>query len=373
MCTAIDMFDINGLHKLSEECIEQREDIIRYHAQNPRAAFYVSTSGGADSQAMYAVVKRLVPHYRIFLVHAHLGVVEHAGTIAHIKTNAKHPLNVVRNQNMDLIDMVLLRKKFPSPGIRNCTSSLKTSPIDSFIRAHSKQFGYNVVFNCTGLRSDESTARAKKSPLFENKRLTTKTRLAFDWMPVFHLTKQEAFDLIKEDGQKISSVYGNRPYGGDVGNFRYSCIFCVLGCKNDLRNGAQKYNDHYHQMLALEVVIGHTMFSRSKTVHTDREYKKGDKLAEGTVMESELNSSKRAIMPYKNRIAIPVSLSERTEVPINEILLQKHINELKSRLMELEAQKVIKERIKQKEKLAKKNKKGSKTKKRCANTVDWVG
>ena len=60
------------------------------------ARFYVSHSGGKDSQAMYAIVRELVPHQQIVVVHANLGRHEWTGIEKHIRANIAHPLHVVR-------------------------------------------------------------------------------------------------------------------------------------------------------------------------------------------------------------------------------------------------------------------------------------
>jgi len=190
-----DMFNINGKEKLSEECVEQREDIIRFQAKNSKAVFFVSHSAGKDSQAMYITVSKLVPRERIVVIHANLGAVEHKGVIEHIKSTTVHETHVVRNEKKDFIDMVLMRGMFPSAQYRTCTSDLKTSQIDMFIRRYMKENGYSVGFNCTGLRSEESTKRAMKNPLWINSRIKkTAKRVVYDWMPVFHLTENEVYD-----------------------------------------------------------------------------------------------------------------------------------------------------------------------------------
>ena len=58
------------------------------------AVLYVSHSGGRDSQAMYARIRRRLPHDRIVVVHADLGEIEWEGVQDHIRANIAHELHV---------------------------------------------------------------------------------------------------------------------------------------------------------------------------------------------------------------------------------------------------------------------------------------
>ena len=89
-----DLFDVNGADKLNEQCVSEREEIIEYHAKNPKCLFFISLSGGKDSQAQYIKVQSMVPKERIVVIHANLGAVEHDGVIEHIKGTIDHELHV---------------------------------------------------------------------------------------------------------------------------------------------------------------------------------------------------------------------------------------------------------------------------------------
>ena len=135
-----------------------------------------------------------------------------------------------------------------------------------------KEHGYTTGFNVSGLRAEESTGRAMKNPLWVNKSLTLASgaRTVFDWMPIFHYSEFDVYEAIRQAGQKPHPAYGDRAEGGVQGNSRLSCILCIMGSrKSDLERGANNYKDHYHEMVALENVTGHTMFGKSKIVHTE--------------------------------------------------------------------------------------------------------
>ena len=122
---------IDGDNKLAAESIEAREQIIRWHATNPKAVFVCSVSGGKDGQAMYLMLRDMIPENRLIVVHANLGVVEHDGVLTHIKNHIDdvHELVVLKHESKDLLTMTLEKGMWPSPQYRNCTSTLKTSLI----------------------------------------------------------------------------------------------------------------------------------------------------------------------------------------------------------------------------------------------------
>ncbi|WP_028085670.1 phosphoadenosine phosphosulfate reductase family protein [Dickeya zeae] len=218
------------------------------------AIFYVSHSGGKDSQAMYALLSEHIPHNQIVVIHASLGDVEWPGVIEHIKENTTHDLNIVQ-AGKNLLGMVKSRGKWPSASFRQCTSDLKRGPIQKFIRQDIKRRGGGIAVNCMGLRSQESAARAKRNPLSLNKSQSVRGRDVYDWLPVFDLTTEQVFETIASAGQKPHWAYS-------TGNERLSCMFCIMGSLNDLRNAATLNPYLYRRYISLERDIGHTMFTK---------------------------------------------------------------------------------------------------------------
>lgn len=220
------------------------------------AIFYVSHSGGKDSQAMYAEMRKVIPHDQIVVVHASLGEVEWPGVIEHIRQNIDHPLNVVQ-AGKTFLGMVEKRGMWPSSAHRQCTSDLKRGPIFKFIRNNLKARGATVAINCMGLRAQESTARAKKTPLAYNNMQSSRGRAVWDWLPLFHLSTAKVFGIIRDAGQK--------PFWAYEKNERLSCVFCIMGNQNDLRHGAERNPELFRKYVELEKKIGHTMFMKGKT------------------------------------------------------------------------------------------------------------
>ncbi len=229
------------------------------------ATFYVSHSGGKDSQAMYSLIREIVPNDQVVVVHANLGEVEWHGVIDHIRANIEHPLNIVEGVWADgspktLINMVENRAQkrpdapaWPSSKNRYCTSDLKRDPIHKFIRHDMKNRGAMIGLNCTGIRAEESVGRAKKNPFDICKRLTNKSRTVYEWMPIFDWSTQDVFAYIESVNQKPFWAYAE-------GNERLSCVFCILGSPTDLTNGLKHRPELFEKYMKLEKLTGNTMF-----------------------------------------------------------------------------------------------------------------
>ncbi|WP_233977304.1 phosphoadenosine phosphosulfate reductase domain-containing protein [Pectobacterium versatile] len=222
---------------------------------NAGAIFYVSHSGGKDSQAMYALMLQHIPHHQIEVIHASLGDVEWPGVIAHIQENIEHELNIVQ-ANKTFLGMVESRGMWPSAQYRQCTSDLKRGPIQKFIRHDIKRRGGGIAVNCMGLRAQESAARAKRQPLRHDKRQSAGVREVYDWLPIFDLTTELVFQAIADVGQKPHWAY-------KTGNERLSCMFCIMGSRNDLRNAAKQNAHLYRRYVSLERKTEHTMFTKA--------------------------------------------------------------------------------------------------------------
>lgn len=223
------------------------------------AIFYVSHSGGKDSQALYLHLSEFVPADQISVVHADLGHIEWEGTQDHINATIQHPLNVVR-AGKTFFDMVRHRARtrpdvpsWPSSATRQCTSDLKRGPIHKFIRNDMKQRGATLALNCTGIRAEESPSRAKKNPLKVNAALSRAGRTVYEYMPIHSWNTDRVFNRISQSDQTVHRCYER--------NKRMSCVFCIMGCSNDLKHGAEQRPELLKEYLDLEAETGWTMFN----------------------------------------------------------------------------------------------------------------
>ena len=221
------------------------------------ALIAINVSGGKDSQAMTILLSRIVPRDQLVVVHAPLGEVEWPGTVEHIENTmpAGVPLIFARTASgKSLLERVEERGKFPSMRNRFCTSDLKVSPIERELRRYLKthpRFAGRIV-SAMGIRRDESTARSKRTPWTRSDRNSRAGREWFDWLPIFDLTVDDVFRIIREAGQSPHWVYAQ-------GMSRCSCSFCIFSSRSDARRAAELRPSLYRKYVALEKRIGHTL------------------------------------------------------------------------------------------------------------------
>ncbi len=242
---------------------EQTKAMTWSEVSNKGGLFFISHSGGKDSQAMYAhlIVDLKIPREQVVVVHAHLGAIEWSGVREHIEANINEHLHVVQavdknGDDKDFISMVKTRGMWPAPAYRQCTSDLKRGPIYKFIRATMKARGVSLAVNCTGMRAEESASRAKRPDWAINSQLSKAGREVYEWLPIQDWSTKRVFDRIREAGQYPFPAYGEN---GEL-NERLSCVFCIMGSVNDHRNGAANRPELYEQLVNMEKEMGHTMF-----------------------------------------------------------------------------------------------------------------
>ena len=216
----------------------------------------VNSSGGKDSQAMTILLSRIVPSRQMVVVHAPLGEVEWAGTIELIENTIPADVPLIFAQvasGKSLLERVEERGKWPGIRQRWCTGDFKRTPIERELRRYLKahpRFGGRLV-NCLGIRREESTARAKRIPWRRNDRMSAAGRTVFDWLPIFNLSTEEVFGVIRDAGQSPHWIYRHLS--------RCSCAFCIFSSPEDLRRAAELRPDLYRRYADIERHIGHTL------------------------------------------------------------------------------------------------------------------
>jgi len=228
------------------------------------AMFVINHSGGKDSQAMYLLLRGLVPAAQRVIVHADLGEVEWPGAVDQIKaTTAGEPLHVCRSRR-GLLQMIAERGMFPSPSQRQCTSDLKRGPIERTVRAVTRERkaagieAWGLVVNCMGMRAEESPGRSKLTPFKRHEGNSKAGREWYDWLPIHDLTTVEVFARIAAAGQAPHWVYA-------AGMSRFSCCFCIMSNKADLTTAARLNPDLYRRYVELERLTGQVMMMPSKS------------------------------------------------------------------------------------------------------------
>ncbi len=221
------------------------------------ALMAINSSGGKDSQAMTILLARIVPRHQLVVVHAPLGEVEWPGTIEHIENTIPAGVPLIFApvaSGKSLLERVEERGKFPGPQFRWCTADLKRSPIERELRHYLKaqpRFAGRII-SAIGIRRDESSARSKRIPWVRSDRNSRAGREWFDWLPVFDLTADDVFRVIRDAGQSPHWVYAQ-------GMSRCSCTFCIFSSRSDLRRAAELRPSLYRKYAGLEKRIGHTL------------------------------------------------------------------------------------------------------------------
>jgi 3'-phosphoadenosine 5'-phosphosulfate sulfotransferase (PAPS reductase)/FAD synthetase len=232
------------------------------------ALFVCSHSGGKDSQAMLNHLLERIPRAQLVVVHATLDRIEWPGALEHAERQARSaelPFIVAR-ANRDLLTMVYERfakrpevPSWPSAKHRQCTSDLKRGPIEREVRRYALQHGFRSIVMCIGIRAEESPQRAKHRELTRSAAASNSRRTWYEWLPVFRLTTAEVFMVIACNGQRAHYAYA-------LGNQRLSCIVCIFGSRNDLRNGARYNPAVVAEYQAAEAHTGYTMHMSQRSL-----------------------------------------------------------------------------------------------------------
>lgn len=228
----------------------------------------IGVSGGKDSQAATIAtiqhLDRLGHRGPRILVHSDLGIVEWDDSIHVCRDMARHfgiELVIVRRQAGDLMERwearwessiyrycnlltVTLVPCWSTPKLRFCTSELKTHVIAAELR---RRFPRQHVVNVTGIRRQESAARAKAT-IYSH----AKTGNLIDWRPILEWTEQEVFSAINASGMACHPAY--RCFGMS----RVSCRFCIMSSLPDLAAAARQPEAAplYRRMVTLEADSG---------------------------------------------------------------------------------------------------------------------
>lgn len=234
-----------------------------------QAAVAIGVSGGKDSQACalqtFAYLDAVGHTGPRLLVHSDLGVVEWAashpicGELAqHLKTEllvvsrragglmerweSRWASSQRRYEQMETMTLVL---PWSTPGMRFCTSELKTHIITAALK---KRFPDRPIINVTGVRRDESAARAKSSVAQQNQSASRPKSPFWEWRPLVDYSTEQVFAAIAQSGLKPHPAYT------EYGMSRVSCVFCIMSNKSDMEAAVrpEAHTPLYKRMVALE-------------------------------------------------------------------------------------------------------------------------
>ena len=154
---------------------------------------------------------------------------------------------------------------FRSTQYRQCTSDLKCVPIEKYIRA----LPFRLIFNCIGIRSEESPPRSKLPPLSVNSSLTTKSCTVYNWLSIFDESLSDVLTGHWKSSVPVHPVYVPAFHrDGTVGGYlrRLSCWLSIFSTDSDLLSIRQHDPEAFHAVSELEQKIGFTMRSTGSLV-----------------------------------------------------------------------------------------------------------
>lgn len=232
----------------------------------------LGVSGGKDSVVMADVVQAALRERgyagELLLVHSDLGRIEWKDSLPTCERLADAlglELLVVRRQAGDMVDRWLTRwannvaryanlacvkliLPWSTPAMRFCTSELKTAII---CRALIGRWPGQTIVSATGVRRDESSARAKSPITKPQPRLTSVTHqtTGHDWHPILEMTKAEVFTHIAARSLPLHEAYTT------YGSSRVSCAFCIMSSAADLlaSSSCPANQEVYRELVDLEI------------------------------------------------------------------------------------------------------------------------
>jgi 3'-phosphoadenosine 5'-phosphosulfate sulfotransferase (PAPS reductase)/FAD synthetase len=210
----------------------------------------VGVSGGKDSQAAAIRVSEYLDEISHsgprLLIHADLGRIEwnqSLGVCERLARRLGWELAVVRRSAGDLLqrwetrwannveryaDLSCVRLILPwsTPGMRFCTSELKTAVICSALR---KRFPGQAIISAVGIRRAESSNRARMPIASVQPGLSRKATTGWNWNPIIEWPNQAVYSYLEDRNEPLHPAYS------DFGASRVSCSACIMSSLADLQ------------------------------------------------------------------------------------------------------------------------------------------
>jgi 3'-phosphoadenosine 5'-phosphosulfate sulfotransferase (PAPS reductase)/FAD synthetase len=253
--------------RYSAEC---SDEILTHLSQGSPVA--IGVSGGKDSSALAVRTMSFLDDIahagpRV-LIHSDLGSIEWQSSLSVCQDLADRlgvELVTVRRKRGDLVQRwrqrwadnvrryaslacVQLILPWSTPQMRFCTSELKVQVICQELV---QRFPSSVIISASGIRRQESTARAK-APVSRIQSHLVRSRFGtsgYDWHPILGWTDAEVFEFLQRHNVPLHEAYTR------YGSSRLSCAFCILASRADLLASSRcEYNQNiYRQIVELEL------------------------------------------------------------------------------------------------------------------------
>lgn len=175
----------------------------------------------------------------------------------------RNALDVLKPTGIPFLDLCLLKGRFPSTKAKFCTTELKVFPTYEQIIDPALEAGY-IVHNYTGVRRDESKARADTPLEIVKQEDSSGHPILIIKNPLAEWTVDHVFTLHKKHGVKPNPLYME-----DAS--RVGCFPCIMSRKGEIRMIHSRYPHHIERIREWERLVAlaskrqdATMFSPNK-------------------------------------------------------------------------------------------------------------
>jgi len=201
--------------------------------RGPRVLIH-SDLGSVEWNESLPVCRRLAAHLGVELI----VVSRKAGGLLE-RWQSRWQSSVRRYENLETVTLVL---PWSTPSMRFCTSELKTHVIAAELR---RRFKGQTIVNVTGVRREESAARAKGSIASQDA-----DGKAWSWRPISDWTVAQVFARIAASGLAAHEAYTR------FNMSRVSCRFCIMSNASDMAAASAAPESHglYRHMVDMEIV-----------------------------------------------------------------------------------------------------------------------
>lgn len=209
----------------------------------------VNFSGGKDSTVALLETLKVYPKDKIIVAYENTGL-EYLETPEHVRkiTTMLDVELIELKPKLDFIGMVKKSGYFPRPNCRDCTDRLKKNPLRHWVAMHRADLDSEIII-VSGIRAEESKARAKLGEWCIDTTLTTKKQTVKLWAPCFNMTEKEVYQRIEAEGLPLHPCYEFAR--------RCSCWACIFAPYNEVRNYAEIQPKLYEELCLLEDEVKH--------------------------------------------------------------------------------------------------------------------
>ena len=148
-----------------------------------------------------------------------------------------------RDEPLTMERLAILKRRFPSPMLRFCTTFLKLMPQRNWVTRYLKTLDaadVSRVIRVSGVRAQESSKRAKHPTAQFDDYMG-----CWLWLPIHKWTHEDVFEIAKKYEIPVNPLY-------KMGYGRVGCFPCINATKSELRSMATRHPETLVQLRGME-------------------------------------------------------------------------------------------------------------------------